>query len=126
MSIAAPTLPDALGPAAREFLAKRQLLLIGSERVEASDGRTFATLDPSNGQEIARVAHAGEADVDRAVRAAREAFERGPWATMAPSERGRLIGALADAVEEHVEELAEIESLDNGKPVKLAQYVDVR
>ncbi|MGN6371849.1 MAG: aldehyde dehydrogenase family protein [Solirubrobacteraceae bacterium] len=126
MSTAAPSLPDALGQAARNFLAKRQLLLIGSERVEAADGRTFATLDPSSGREIAEVAHAGEQDVDRAVRTAREAFERGPWATMAPSERGRLIGALADAVEAHAEELAEIESLDNGKPVKLAQYVDVR
>jgi aldehyde dehydrogenase (NAD+) len=126
MSTAAPSLPDALGGVARDFLAKRQLLLIGSERSEAADGRTFATLDPSCGQEIAQVPQAGEEDVDRAVRAAREAFERGPWATIAPSERGRLMNALADIVEAHAEELAEIESLDNGKPVKLAQYVDVR
>ena len=119
-------LPDVLGDGAREFVTKPHRLLIGSERLEAADGRTFATLDPSSGREIARVPHAGDADVDRAVAAAREAFERGPWATLAPSERGRLIGALADAIEANQEELAEIESLDNGKPVKLAQYVDVR
>ncbi len=127
MSTAAPTtLPDALGDAAREFVAKEHRLLIGAERVPAADGRTFATLDPANGREIAQVAHAGAHDVARAVQAAREAFEHGPWATLAPSERGRLIAALADAIDEHQQELAEIESLDNGKPVKLAQYVDVR
>jgi acyl-CoA reductase-like NAD-dependent aldehyde dehydrogenase len=123
---AAPTLPDALSPAAREFVAKRHLLLIGAERLEAEDGRTFATLDPASGREIARVPHASEEDVQRAVAAAREAFESGPWASMPPAERARLIHALADAVDAHAQELAEIESLDNGKPVKLAQYVDVR
>ena len=85
---------------------------------------TFATLDPARGQEIAQVAHAGVEDVQRAVAAAREAFE-GPWAALPASARGRLIGDLADAVDAHAEELAQIESLDNGKPVKLAQYVDV-
>ena len=121
-----PTLnPDyALDGPAREFLAGPHRLLIGSERPEALDGRTFATLDPASGQEIAQVAHAGAQDVDRAVAAARAAFE-GPWAALPPSVRGRLIGDLADAVDAHAEELAQIESLDNGKPVKLAQYVDV-
>jgi len=119
-------LPDALGSAARAFVAGGHALLIGSERPQAADGRTFATLDPATGREIARVPHAGAEDVDRAVRAAREAFEGGPWSTIAPSERERLMGALAQLLEEHAEELAEIESLDNGKPVKLAQYVDVR
>jgi acyl-CoA reductase-like NAD-dependent aldehyde dehydrogenase len=120
-----PTLPDALGDAAREFIAKEHYLLIGAERVPAADGRTFATLDPASGREIATVAHAGAEDVARAVAAAREAFD-GPWKALAPSERSRLIGALADAIEANQEELAQIESLDNGKPVKLAQYVDVR
>ena len=119
-------LPDALGAAARAFVAGPHSLLIGSERPQAADGRTFATLDPASGREIARVPHAGTEDVDRAVRAAREAFAEGPWATLPPSERERLMGALAQSLEEHAEELAEIESLDNGKPVKLAQYVDVR
>jgi acyl-CoA reductase-like NAD-dependent aldehyde dehydrogenase len=120
-----PALPDALGDAARDFVAGTHRLLIGSERVPAADGRTFVTLDPSSGREIATVAHGGAEDVARAVAAAREAFEQGPWASLAPSARGQLIAALADAIEAHQEELAQIESLDNGKPVKLAQYVDV-
>ncbi len=119
-----PTLPDALGDAARDFIAKEHRLLIGAERVPAADGRTFVTLDPSSGREIATVAQAGAEDVALAVAAARAAFE-GPWKALAPSGRSRLINALADAVEANQEELAQIESLDNGKPVKLAQYVDV-
>ena len=125
-TVATPTLPEALGEASREFIAKRHGLLIGEQRAQAADGRTFPTLDPSSGAEIASVPQAGEQDVDRAVSAARAAFEDGPWAAMAPSERGRLMGALADALEQRQQEIAEIESLDNGKPVKLAQYVDVR
>ncbi|HEY5194783.1 MAG TPA: aldehyde dehydrogenase family protein [Solirubrobacteraceae bacterium] len=121
-----PTLPDALGDAARDFVAKQHGLLIGAERVQAADGRTFATLDPASGREIATVAQAGAEDVSRAVAAAREAFANGPWSSMAPAARGQLMGALADAIEAHEEEIAQIESLDNGKPVKLAQYVDVR
>ena len=127
MTTVLPTvLPDALGDAAREFIAGTHDLLIGSERVQAADGRTFLTLDPASGREIATVPQGGAEDVARAVAAAREAFDGGPWASLAPSERGRLIGALADALEQRQEELAQIESLDNGKPVKLAQYVDVR
>jgi len=72
----ATALPDALGPAAREFLARPQQLLIGEERLDAADGATFVTLDPSSGREIATVAQAGAEDVERAVRAAREALDR--------------------------------------------------
>ncbi|MDQ6811369.1 MAG: aldehyde dehydrogenase family protein [Actinomycetota bacterium] len=122
---ATATLPDALGPAAREFLSRPQKLLIGGERVDAADGRTFATLDPATGREIVQVAHAGSEDVDRAVSAARQAFAEGPWSSMPASGRERLMHALANAIEEHQEEFAQIESLDNGKPVGLAQYVDV-
>jgi acyl-CoA reductase-like NAD-dependent aldehyde dehydrogenase len=125
-TVAQPTLPEALSDAARDFIAKEHGLLIGAERVPAADGRTFATLDPSSGREIATVAQAGAEDVARAVAAAREAFRSGPWSSLAPSARGALMMALADAIEAHEEEIAEIESLDNGKPVKLAQYVDVR
>jgi acyl-CoA reductase-like NAD-dependent aldehyde dehydrogenase len=124
-TVATPSLPDALGDAARAFIAKPHGLLIGQERPQAADGRTFATLDPASGTEIASVPQAGAQDVDRAVAAARAAFEDGPWASMAPSERARLINALADALDEHAQEIAEIESLDNGKPVKLARFVDV-
>jgi acyl-CoA reductase-like NAD-dependent aldehyde dehydrogenase len=122
-------LPDALGEKAREFIGEPEgaahPLLIGAQRLQAADGRTFQTLDPANGQPIATIAHAGAQDVDRALAAAREAFEAGPWASMPAIERGRLIGALADAVAEHAQELAQIESLDNGKPANLAQVIDV-
>jgi acyl-CoA reductase-like NAD-dependent aldehyde dehydrogenase len=118
-------LPDALGSEARAFIAKPHALLIGSERPQAADGRTFATLDPATGREIARVPQAGAKDVELAVAAARTAFEEGPWATMPPSGRERVMLALAQALEDHAVELAQIESLDNGKPVGLAQYVDV-
>jgi len=123
---AAPTLPDALGRAAREFIAGAHRLVIGAERPEAADGRTFATLDPATGREIAHVPHAGAQDVERAVAAARAAFAEGPWATLAPAGREQLLLALAQALEDHDQELAEIESLDNGKPVGLARFVDVR
>jgi aldehyde dehydrogenase (NAD+)/phenylacetaldehyde dehydrogenase len=119
------TLPDALGPAAREYIAGPHRLLIGAERTEAADGRMFATLDPATGREIAQVPHAGAEDVERAVEAARAAFADGPWASIGAAGRERLMRALADAIEERAEELAQIESLDNGKPVGLAQYVDV-
>jgi len=121
----ATALPDELGAAAREFLARPQRLLIGDERPDAADGRTFATLDPSSGREIATVAQAGAEDVERAVKAARAALEEGPWGSMPASAREQLLHALAQAVEEHADELAEIEALDNGKPVGLARYVDV-
>ncbi len=124
MSTASISLPDALGDAAREFVSGPHALLIGDERPQAADGRTFATLDPSSGREIARVAHAGRADADAAVARARAAFEG--WSSAPAPERERLLFALAQAVESHAKELAQIESLDNGKPVKLAQVVDVR
>ena len=94
-TISADTLPDALGAPAREFISKQHRLLIGSERPEAADGRTFATLDPATGRPIAEVAHAGVEDVQRAVTAAREAFSSGPWASMPASGRERLMLALA-------------------------------
>src|SRR6202453_601556 len=122
---AAPNLPDALGDAARAFVSGPQRLLIGEERPEAADGRTFATLDPATGREIAQVPQAGAQDVDRAVAAARAAFAEGPWATIGAAGREGLMRALADAMEARAEELAQIESLDNGKPVGLARYVDV-
>ncbi len=121
----ASALPDALSDAARSFAAGPHRLVIGGERLEAADGRTFDTVDPSTGSTIAEVPQAGAEDVDRAVRAAREAFEDGRWSGIAPAKRTRALLALADAIESHADELAELESLDNGKPVKLARRVDV-
>ncbi|MEA2209082.1 MAG: hypothetical protein QOF54_1559 [Solirubrobacteraceae bacterium] len=122
----ATVLPEALGVDAREFLSRPQRLLIGEERLDAADGATFATLDPSNGREIATVAKAGVEDAARAVAAARRALEEGPWAKMPASGRERLLHGLAQAIDEHAQELAELESLDNGKPVGLATVIDVR
>jgi acyl-CoA reductase-like NAD-dependent aldehyde dehydrogenase len=124
-TISAASLPDALSAPAREFISQSHRLLIGSERLEAADGRTFVTLDPASGREIAEIALGGPEDVERAVGAARSAFAEGPWSTMPAAGRERLMHALADAIEERAEEIAQIESLDNGKPVGLAQYVDV-
>jgi acyl-CoA reductase-like NAD-dependent aldehyde dehydrogenase len=124
MSTAA-ALPDALSEPARAFAAGPHRLLYGGERHDPADGRTFETLDPATGRPIAAVAYAGREDVDRAVSAAREAFEDGRWSGVAAAQRTRALLALADALEAHADELAEIESLDNGKPLKLARRVDV-
>jgi acyl-CoA reductase-like NAD-dependent aldehyde dehydrogenase len=119
------TLPEALSDAAREFASQTQRLLIGGERLEAADGRTFPNVDPSTGREIAPVAQAGAEDVDRAVKAARAALE-GEWSQLPAAQRSLLMMKLADLLEAHTDELAELESLDNGKPVGIAKIVDVR
>jgi aldehyde dehydrogenase (NAD+) len=100
-------------------------LLINNRWTEAASGRTFATINPSTGEEICRVAEADKEDVDRAVKAARQAFERGPWHKMAAGERGRLLNKLADLIEKHADELARLESLDNGKPYRTALAADL-
>jgi acyl-CoA reductase-like NAD-dependent aldehyde dehydrogenase len=119
--------PDGLGDAARAWLGRTPVheLVIGGERMAAADGRTFHTLDPASGRAIAEVAHAGEQDVRRAVHSARDALESGPWSSMPASARSAAINALADAIERHGAEIADLEALDNGKPAKLALAVDV-
>jgi aldehyde dehydrogenase (NAD+) len=92
-------------------------LLIGGKWRDSVSGKTFATLNPATGEELCRVAEGDKADIDLAVKAARKAFE-GPWSKMNASERGRLLHRLADLVEQHQEELAALESLDNGKPYR--------
>ena len=120
------TLPDALSPEAREFAAGPHLHLIAGNREEAADGRTFTTLDPSTGEPIADVAQGGAAEIDRAVAAARAALESKAWGALPAAKRAALIHSLAALVDAHADELAELESLDNGKPVGLAKVVDVR
>jgi aldehyde dehydrogenase (NAD+) len=99
-------------------------LLINNQWVPSESGKTFPTMDPSTGEEICQVAEADAADVDKAVKAARAAFE-GPWRKLRASERGRLLYRLADLIEANAEELARIESLDSGKPLSIARSVDV-
>ncbi len=108
------------------FLQRERLkMLIGGQWVEAEGGQTFASLNPATGEVLARVVEGGSADIDRAVSAARRAFERGPWARIAPAQRGRLLWKLADLIDQHAEELALLEALDNGKPVRYARSIDV-
>src|SRR6202021_504887 len=91
----------------------------------AASGKTFPTYDPATGEVLSRIAEGDKEDIDRAVKAARAAFETGPWAKMTPSERGRLIWKIGDLIEKHLEELAQLESLDNGKPLTVARVADV-
>jgi acyl-CoA reductase-like NAD-dependent aldehyde dehydrogenase len=111
---------QALSGPAREFVsAGPHGHWIGAEQVPSADGSRFETLDPATGEPICEVGYAGPEDVDRAVRAAREAFE--PWARLTPSKRAGLMYGLAELIKANLPELAELESLDNGKPVAYAK-----
>jgi aldehyde dehydrogenase (NAD+) len=100
-------------------------LLINNQWVESLAGKTFPTVNPATGQEICQVSEADAADVDRAVKAARHAFDKGPWRRMSASERGRLMNKLADLIEKHASELARLETIDNGKPYSVAMAADL-
>ncbi len=104
---------------------KDQPLLIGGKWVDSVSGKTFPTINPATGETICQVAEGDKADVDLAVKAARKAFEDGPWPRMNASDRGRLLNKLADLIERDREELAALESLDNGKPYKDALNADL-
>lgn len=88
-------------------------------------GKTFDTFNPATEEKIASVQEADRADVDKAVKAARRAFDEGPWRRMAASDRGRLMYKLADLVEKNIDELAALEALDNGKPYAIAKAADM-
>ena len=108
-----------------EFIAVPRQLFINGQWSDAASGKTFETPNPATGETLARVAEGDAEDINRAVRAAREAFENGPWSRMTPSERGRIIWRIGDLILEHTDELAQLESLDNGKPFAVAQAADV-
>ncbi|MGA3211834.1 MAG: aldehyde dehydrogenase family protein [Terriglobales bacterium] len=102
-------------------------LLIGGEWRNAARDNTFATINPATGEVLTEIAQAGGADVDAAVSAARRAFDdlSGPWRKLSASERGRLLWKIADHLEKNIDELAELETLDNGKPIFESRYVDL-
>src|SRR5580693_5820735 len=100
-------------------------MFIGGKWVDSVSGKTFPTLNPATGEVICQVAEGDKADVDLAVKAARKAFEEGPWPKMTASERGRLLHKLADLIEQNQEELAALEALDNGKPYRDALHADL-
>jgi aldehyde dehydrogenase (NAD+) len=104
---------------------KDQPLFIGGKWLDSVSGKTFPTLNPATGETICQVAEGDKADVDLAVKAARKAFEEGPWSKMNASDRGRLLNKLADLIEKNKEELAALESLDNGKPYRDALAADL-
>ncbi len=125
MGISLP--PDvALHPSTVEFInSGPKKLLIGGEWVDAASGETFATINPATGEELTQVALAGPQDVDRAVKAARQAYEHGPWSKFSGEERGHLLWKVADLIEAHADELAELDTLDNGKPLRVARRGDL-
>ena len=111
-------------PQVREWLSRPKGLFIGGAWTDAATGRTFETRDPATGEVLTEVAYGEAVDVDRAVRAARKAFE-GEWSLWTPAQRQRLLFKIGEAIYEHAEELAQFEALDNGKSAAVAQAVDV-
>ncbi len=100
-------------------------MLIHGRWMESTSGKTFPTINPATGDTIAMVAEGDKPDVDLAVTAARRAFEAGPWRRMHPRDRGHLLYKLADLVESNLEELAALETLDNGKPIHDSRTIDL-
>lgn len=121
MSIVTGSVSESL----RSFLSKPKQMLIDGEWADAVSGQTFDVYNPATAQVIAQAAEGGEPDIDAAVKAARAAFETGPWSTMTPSERGKLIWKVGDLIEQHNDELAQLETIDNGKPFSVARVADV-
>jgi len=111
--------------AVARFLKRGPRLLIGGEWVESKSKESIPVIDPATGREIARIADANAEDVKRAVAAAREAFDKGPWPDMTPAKREALMWRLAELIDKNAEELAELESVDNGKTKFMASIIDV-
>ena len=111
--------------AALDFLKKPKRLLIGGKWVAPKSGKTFETVNPSNEEVLALIAEGDKADVDEAVKAARKAFDDGRWPSMGPHERARLMFKIAELIDAHADELAELETLDNGKPLTFSRGFDI-
>jgi phenylacetaldehyde dehydrogenase len=112
-------------PQVTEFIEKPRKMLINGKWVDSISGKTFPTYNPATGEVLAQVAEGDREDIEQAVRAARKAFDDGPWRKLTAAERGRLLWKLSDLVEEHTEEFAYLETLDNGKPLGIAKAADV-
>ncbi|HEU4964198.1 MAG TPA: aldehyde dehydrogenase family protein [Bacilli bacterium] len=121
------TLIPKLNPRTADFVKSKTVkkLFIGGQFVDSASGKTFPTYNPANNEILAYISEADKEDIDRAVAAARDAFEEGPWSRMLPQDRARLIYTLADLIERDADVFAEIESLDNGKPIAESKGFDV-
>src|SRR6185295_8477923 len=115
----------AYSDAASKALARKPQLFINGEWVDSTGGKTLPVIDPSSGREVGRFVDATDADVDRAVAAARIAFDDGRWSNLPPIAREMLMHKLADQIERNANELAELEAIDNGKPKSFAAGVDI-
>src|SRR5262245_20124797 len=124
-AMATTATPVELDKSVVDFLKSPRKMLIGGQWVAAASGKTFDTFNPATGEVLARVAEGGREDIDCAVSAARKAFESGPWPEMLAAGRANLLWKLADLIDAHREELAELETLDNGKPIFFSRIVDV-
>src|ERR1700723_845191 len=107
------------------FIGSPRQLFINGQWVDAASGKSFESPNPATGETLARIAEGDAEDINRAVRAARKAFESGPWSRMTPSERGRTIWRIGDLILEHADELAQLESLDHGKAFPVARAAGV-
>ena len=114
-----------VNPSALEFVSSERRMLVGGDWVGAASGKTFEVYNPATGDVLANVAEGDSEDIDRAVKTARAAFDTGPWTQMTPSERGRIIHRIGDLILEHGDELAALETLDNGKPMAVALAADI-
>jgi phenylacetaldehyde dehydrogenase len=112
-------------PKVTGYVGRTQKLFINGKWVEAASGKTFPTYNPATGEVLSNVAAGDKEDIDRAVKAARAAFESGPWSKIPHSERAKMMWRLADLLEKNAEEFAQLESLDNGKPLKMARMADL-
>jgi len=109
----------------RRFIQEPRKMLIGGQWMPSASGKTFEVVNPATEEVIAHVAEGEAEDIDRAVKAARKAFESGAWPAMTPSARGRMISRVGDLILDNLDEFAELESLDNGKPITIARVADV-
>ncbi|MEK5441412.1 MULTISPECIES: aldehyde dehydrogenase family protein [unclassified Fredinandcohnia] len=115
----------ALREKVESFLRGTKKLYINGEFVDSASGKTFESYNPATGEVLATVSEAGPEDIDRAVKAARKAFDEGPWQKMSAAERSRIMYKLADLMELHKDELAQLETLDNGKPIRETSNADI-
>jgi phenylacetaldehyde dehydrogenase len=125
MTLSVPSL-QASHPAAIEFLARGDHpMLVGEHWLPAASGEWMEAVDPATGAVLGRFPNAGVEDVDVAVRSARAAFDTGPWRGMTPSERAKILWRVGDLIEANIDELAQLETLDQGKPIWVGRYAEI-